>query len=225
MGQAVSQVLPFAVGVGISPIPIIAAILVLFSARARVNGPVFLAGWVLGLTVVVTVVYSLADASDVADDSTASDSVSWLKIVLGLVLLGAAYRNWSRRPGPGEQPEMPKWMAEIDHFTPVKTFGLALALSAANPKNLILAASAAAGVAQLGVDGSDAVVALAVFVLVGSASVALAVGYYLVGGAKARATLTELQGWLSVHNDAVMAVLFLVFGVVVFSEGLGLLSA
>ena len=42
MGQAIGEVLPFAVGVAISPVPIIAVILVLFSARARVNGPAFL---------------------------------------------------------------------------------------------------------------------------------------------------------------------------------------
>ena len=46
MGQGISEVLPFAIGIAISPIPIIAIILILFSDRARVNGPTFLAGWV-----------------------------------------------------------------------------------------------------------------------------------------------------------------------------------
>jgi hypothetical protein len=45
MGRAVKQVLPFAIGVAISPIPIIAVILMLFSNRANVNGPVFLLRW------------------------------------------------------------------------------------------------------------------------------------------------------------------------------------
>ena len=48
MGQGISEVLTFAVGVAISPVPIIAVILMLFSQRARVNGPVFLLGWVSG---------------------------------------------------------------------------------------------------------------------------------------------------------------------------------
>ena len=50
MSQAIAEVLPFAIGVAIVPIPIIAVILMLFSARARVNGPLFLLGWVAGLT-------------------------------------------------------------------------------------------------------------------------------------------------------------------------------
>ncbi len=39
MGQGVGSILTFAVGVAISPVPIIAVILMLFSQRARVNGP------------------------------------------------------------------------------------------------------------------------------------------------------------------------------------------
>jgi hypothetical protein len=38
MGQGISEVLTFAIGVAISPVPIIAVILMLFSQRARVNG-------------------------------------------------------------------------------------------------------------------------------------------------------------------------------------------
>lgn len=55
---------------------------------------------------------------------------------------------------------------------------------------------------------ADAVVSLIVFVAVGS----LPVVYYLLGGAKAKTELDELKGWLGRHNDAVMAVLFVVLG-------------
>ncbi len=65
MSQAISAVLPFAVGVAIVPIPIIAVILMLFSQRARVNGPLFLLGWMAGLTVAFAIVYALPDAGDV----------------------------------------------------------------------------------------------------------------------------------------------------------------
>src|SRR3954470_5835948 len=60
MGQGISEVLPFAIGIAIIPIPIIAIILILFSERARVNGPAFLAGWVIGLSAVSAVVYLVA---------------------------------------------------------------------------------------------------------------------------------------------------------------------
>lgn len=83
MGKGISEVLTFAVGVAISPVPIIAVILILFSSRAKVNGPSFLLGWVLALGIVSTVVYLIANQSSPTTSSTASDSISWGKIVLG----------------------------------------------------------------------------------------------------------------------------------------------
>ena len=87
MGQGIGEVLTFAVGVAISPVPIIAVILMLFSQRARVNCPLFLLGWVLALAVVSGVAYALADQGDVATSSGASDTVAWGKIVFGVLFL------------------------------------------------------------------------------------------------------------------------------------------
>ena len=224
MGQGVSEVLPFAVGVAIVPIPIIAVILMLFSRRARVNGPLFLLGWAAGLTVAFGAVYALSDAGDVATDSTASDSVSWGTLVLGVLLLLMAVRSWQKRPAPGVTPPLPKWMAGMDAIAPGKALGLGVGLSAANPKNLILVIGAATGLAQLGLSTGDAIVGLIVFVVIGSLSVAGPVAYYFAGGETAARTLDELKGWLATNNATVMAVLFLVFGAVLVSNGLAPLT-
>jgi len=224
VGQGISEVLTFAVGVAISPVPIMAVILMLFSARARVNGPMFLAGWTLALAVVSGVVYFVSDASDASTSSTASDTISWGKVVFGVLFLLLAARNWRSRPEPGSEPEMPKWMAGIDSLAPGKAFGLGVLLGGVNPKNLLLAAGAGAGVAQLGLSTTDAVVSLIVFVVVGSLTIAGPVAYYIVGGDNAKAQLDLMKDWLAVHNAAVMTVLFLVFGVDLIAKGLGLLT-
>jgi hypothetical protein len=44
--------------------------------------------------------------------------------------------------------------------------------------------------------------------------------YYLLGGEAAKTRLDALRGWLAAHNDAVMAVLFLVFGVNLIAKGI-----
>jgi len=224
VGQAISEVLPFAVGVAIVPVPVIAVILMLFSSRARVNGPMFLAGWVAGLAVAFGALYALADAGDASTDTTASDSVSWLTIALGALLLVLALRTWRKRPAAGAEPELPTWMAGIDTLAPGKALGLGSLLAAANPKNLVLVAAAAAGLAQLGVSTGDAVVALVVFVCVASLSVGGPVAYYFVGGDRAKAALEELKTWLGVNNAAVMTVLFLVFGALLIANGLAPLT-
>ncbi len=67
---------------------------------------------------------------------------------------------------------MPAWLKTVESISPVKAFGLAVVLAAVNPKNLILTLGAAAGLAQLGLSTSDAIVAIAVFVAVASLSIA-----------------------------------------------------
>jgi threonine/homoserine/homoserine lactone efflux protein len=224
MGQGISEVLPFAIGVALSPTPIIAVILMLFSDRARVNGPMFLLGWVVGLAAATSIVYFVADAANAGTDSGTSDSISWGKIALGALLLGLARRNWAKRPRDGAAPELPKWMGTVESMTPVRAFGLAVLLSVVNPKNLVLVLGAAAGLGQLDLSTGDAIVSIAVFVVVASVTILFPVGYQLIGGAKARTTLDDMKAWMTEHNNAVMAVLFLVFGVVLISKGIGLLS-
>jgi hypothetical protein len=92
-------------------------------------------------------------------------------------------------------------------------------------QNLAMAVGAAAGLAQLSVSTTDALVALVVFVVVASLTIAGPVVYYLVGGEDARRRLDELKDWLGQNNTAVMAVLLLVFGVILISKGLGSLTA
>ena len=117
MTQGIAEVLSYAVGVAISPVPIIAVILMLFSGRAKVNGPTFLLGWALGLTLVSAVAYLAGDA---ASGSTESDGISWSEILFGVLLLLLAARTWRHRPAPGVEPARPKWMAGIDSFSPAR---------------------------------------------------------------------------------------------------------
>jgi hypothetical protein len=60
MGTAIGNILPLALGVAISPVPIIAVILMLLSPRARTSGPAFLAGWVVRLAIAGVVVLALS---------------------------------------------------------------------------------------------------------------------------------------------------------------------
>jgi Sap, sulfolipid-1-addressing protein len=220
MGKGISEILTYAVGVAISPVPIIAVTLMLFSQRARVNGLMFLLGWVVALAVISGVAYAAADQANAATNSTAADTIAWGKILFGVLLLLLAARNWRTRPAPGTEPEMPKWMAGIDTLKPGKALGLGLLLAGVNPKNLMLAAAAGAGLAALGLSTADSIGSLIVFVIISSLTIGGPVVYYLVGGDSAKGQLDEMKNWLALHNNAVMAVLFLVFGAKLIADGL-----
>ncbi len=220
MGQGISEVLLYGVGVAVSLLSIIAVTLMLFSKRARVNGPVFLLGWVLALAVVSGLAYLLAEQGNASTSTSASESIAWGKIVFGVLLLLIAVRNWRNRPAPGTESEMPKWMGGIDALTPGKALGLALLLAGVNPKNFMLSVAAGVGLTQLGLSTSDALVSLLVFIVVGSLTIAGPVVYYLLGGDDAETRLREMKDWLALHNDAVTAVVFVVFGVDLIAKGL-----
>jgi hypothetical protein len=93
----------------------------------------------------------LASGSDDAD--SASSTVHWIKVLIGVLFLVTALPQWRKRPRAGFGPEMPKWMAAIDRFTAVRSLGLGALLSGVNPKNLALTFSASATIAQAGLSG------------------------------------------------------------------------
>jgi hypothetical protein len=218
MGSAIAGTLPFAVGVAISPIPIIGVILILFSRRARTNGPAFVAGWLLALLAIGGVTLFVADGGNVDMDKSASDASDTLKTVLGIVLLLLAHRQWRKRPQAGEQVEAPAWMASIESFSPAKSFGIGAVLGF-NPKNLVLVTAGAVTIAQEGLASADEWVVLVVFVLMASVSVVGSVAYYLVAGKAAERQLDTVREWMLQNNAAVMTVLLLVFGVILLSQG------
>jgi hypothetical protein len=224
MGEAIGTILPLAIGVAISPLTIIAVILMLFSARARQNGPAFLAGWVLALTVVGAIVLVLAEAGRVGSDGSSSNLAAVLKALLGVLFLLLAARQWRSRPAEGEQAPMPTWMAAIDSFTTGRSFGLAALLAGVNPKNLALTVGAGVAIAQSEATGASAVVVLIVYVVVASLSVGIPVVYYLAAGEGAKRTLDGWKAWLLAHNSAIMTVLFMVLGFVLIGQGIAALS-
>ncbi|MBV8941375.1 MAG: GAP family protein, partial [Solirubrobacterales bacterium] len=67
MGQAIGQVVSFGVGVAVSPVPVIAVVLMLSARTVRSNGCWFLGGWVAGLAVVGTIVLLVSSGAGASD--------------------------------------------------------------------------------------------------------------------------------------------------------------
>jgi threonine/homoserine/homoserine lactone efflux protein len=219
LSDAIGGLLPSAVGVALSPIPIIAVILMLDTPRARSNGPAFALGWVVGLSAVSVIVLLVAHgASD--PDSGSSTSVNWVTLGLGVLFLALAGRQWRTRPKKGEEAVMPKWMASVDGFTAPKSLVLGLALSAANPKNLALTLAAAASIAQAGLSAGQDTIAVAVFVVIGSVTVVGPVLFFLLARKSAAEPLAAVKAFMSEHNAVIMMVILVVLGAKLIGDGL-----
>jgi hypothetical protein len=224
MGDVIGELLPLALGVAVSPVPIIAVILMLLAPRAMASAWSFLAGWVVGIAVALTIVAVVVDPVDDSGDSGPSALSGWLRIALGVLLVLLAVRQWRGRPRHGEPTTLPRWMAAVDDVTPARAAGLGALLSGLNPKNLALCAAGGVAIGSSGLNGSEAVTAGAVFVVVGAVSVAVPVVGYALAEKQMRDALDDLRGWLTDHNAAVMTVLLLTIGMVSIGKGIGALS-
>jgi threonine/homoserine/homoserine lactone efflux protein len=224
MGQAIGEILPLAIGVAISPVPIIAIVLMLGTPRARSNGLAFALGWVAGLTIVGGALLALASGNSQENDGGPETWVSIVKLVLGVLFLLLAARTWRSRPKAGQEAAMPKWMQAIDTFTTGRSLVFGVLLSGVNPKNLALTIAAATTIAQTGISGGESAGAMIVFILIGSLSILTPVFIYFALGTRAAVILDELKDWMAGHNAAIMAVLLLVLGAKLIGDAVGGLS-
>lgn len=220
MNGVIGDILPLALGVAISPLPIIAAILMLLSPRARGTSVGYLLGWTLGVVVVVTIAVLVSGITS-GESADPSPIVGVVKIILGVLLVVLAVGQWRKRPREGVAPAMPKWMTAINSLTPPKAAGLGFVLATVNPKNFMLALAAGISIGSAGLSVGQQVGAGAIFVVVSILSVAGPVIGFLIAGERLRAILDDVRSWLTTNNSVIMGVLLLVLGVVTIGHGIG----
>lgn len=220
VGSVIGDTLPLAVGIAISPIPIIATILILLSPKAKVTGAGFLLGWLAGILVAVVLFTVLSSALPQPDPAGSSPVSGVIKIILGALLLFLAAREWRTRPAEGEQAVLPKWMSAIDSKTATRGLALGFLVSAVNPKNLVLAASAGVIIGGENLSLGDATVVIVVFVLIAGCTVLIPVIGYLLASARIAVPLDRLREWLVDNNATIMALVLLVIGVSVIGKGI-----
>ncbi len=224
MGVAIGQMLPFAVGVAVSPMPIVAMILMLVTPRARTSGPAFLLGWIGGILILGAIVLLIVNPG-AGGASVRPTWTLWLKLVLGVLLLLVAVREWRSRPHQGEAAATPKWMGALDSFTPVKAIGAGVFLSALNPKNLLLVIGGATAVAQAAISAGQTAVVWVLFTVVATIGVGAPLVIYFAMGKRAAALLEELKSWMAHNNAVIMAILCLIIGVKLIGDAISGLSA
>jgi Sap, sulfolipid-1-addressing protein len=218
-GTGGRALLPLAVVVAISPVPIVAVILMLLTPKAGGTSVGFLAGWVAGIAGVTTMVLLAGDPGPGSGRS--SVAASWVELALGGLLLALAARQWWSRPRRGAEPGAPQWLAAIDRFTAVQAGGLGLVLSAVNPKILLVCVAAGLVIAGGGLSGAEDAWSVVAFTGLAASTVAVPVAAYAVGRRHMAGALESLRRWLTAHSAVVTATLLLVIGVILIGQGLG----
>jgi threonine/homoserine/homoserine lactone efflux protein len=214
MSSSLAEAVPLALAIAASPLTIVPAILLLFTARPRATATAFLLGWLLGILASTTAAALVAGWIDGWD--TAPRWVSWLRVVAGILLIALGVRQWLGRRAPKPTPA---WMTAITEASPSSALRLALLLAVANPKVLLLSVAAGLGIGGAELSVPAAVGALVGFAVIASLSVAGPLLAFVVVGDRMLVPLGRARDWLLSHNAAVMAVVLVVIGLVVLVEG------
>lgn len=224
MIEVVGELLPLGLAVAISPFPVIATVLVLLSERARLKGLLFLIGWMLGAALVATVAALVVNALVPPEPSGANPAAGVVRILLGLALFFLASRKWAGRSSESSA-QTPGWMTSMTTMSPTRTLTTGVLLTAVNPKNVVIATAAGVAVGAAELTTLEAVWSVAIFTVVASSTVAVAVIGYAFAADAMTPVLEGLRVWLTENNSTIMTVLLVVFGFVLLGDGIASFAA
>ena len=185
------------------------------------NASSYLAGFVVGVTAVLSGATALAGALDLSGSSDRSQGASVVLLVLGVALVGVAVRKFHNRPRPEEVPDTPKWMDGIEEFVPGKSLVVGIAVGILNPKNIAVGVAAAVTIALANLSVGQQIGVIAVYVVIASMGVAAPIITVLVLGNRSQGVLDGWKAWLDRNSAATMAVIYLLFGVILIGKGIG----
>lgn len=223
MWPVVGAVLPQAMAIALSPVPMICIVLVLLSDRPVRAGLCFAAGWVGALAIAVGLVAWLTDTVAEGHEDSARDGVDVLQLAIGVLFGVLAVRYWRKRPSPGSSPPRP---AVVDRMATLSAPGLVLAGAAAalaNVKNLPLVLSAGSLLGGAPLSSLEVVASAAIFV--GAASVTVLgplLAVVLVGPDRSARSLRSVEAWLLANLNTITVVLLTVLSTVLIGKGLDL---
>ncbi|MEZ0051999.1 threonine/homoserine/homoserine lactone efflux protein [Mycobacterium sp. MAA66] len=213
--SVLTELIPLALVIALSPLSIIPAVLILQTPQARVTGLTFLAGWLLAIAVVTGVFVELGAL--VPHAAQPSTTASWVRIVIGTLLIIFGVYRWTTRKHATEEPG---WMRRLRTVTPASGFVTAAVLAVVNPKVLFMCIAAGLTIDTDQLSAAATWTAVLCFAVVAGSSVAIPVLIYAAAGERLDPTMARLGDWLHRQHAVLVAGILIVIGVLVLLKGL-----
>lgn len=214
-----SSVIALGLVVGLSPLPVIPALLLLTNNSGLNNARVYLVAWLLGLASLIGVAALIGGLGSPYPD--AQQSARWLEIIVGGLLVAAGVVKAMRSRRGADQPkETPAWQTSLAEYGGAQSARLGFLFAIGNPKNLAAAFAAGAEVALLSPSVGSSLVAITAFVTIGSLGVATPIVAAWVLGTRADDALAWLRTFLERHGAAVSVAVLVVIGTALVVRGI-----
>ena len=221
MGAVVARVALYGLIAAASPLAFAATVVVLRSRRARLNGVIFAAAFVLAGLVVVLAVLAVGSAAAPGPGGSKTVAAA-LELALGVLLVAAGLRIRrggapAKAEGPGRTQAVLDRLAGISPKTAVPAGAL---LGIGGPKRLTIGIVAATTISAGALSTRDSVFSAVLYVLIASVLVWAPVTFYVLAGQRTRAWLTEAEDWLLENQRLFGVVSLLVFGALLVADAL-----
>ncbi|MGV0652810.1 GAP family protein [Mycolicibacterium thermoresistibile] len=210
-----TELIPLALVIALSPLSIIPGVLVLHTPRPRPTGLAFLLGWLIGLAVLAAAFVALSGLLGGGLEHPPGWA-SWLRVVIGALLIVFGGYRWATRH---RSTEMPRWMRSLTTASPPRAAITAAVLTVANPKVLFICAAAGLAIGTAGV-GAGAWPAVLYYVLVAGSTVALPILAYALAPDRLGQPLERLREWMERQHGALVAAILVVIGLMVLFKGI-----
>jgi hypothetical protein len=248
MAAIIGHLLPLALGVALSSVPIVVMVLILLSPRSRWSALAYLIGAIVGLAGLTALFTAIASLLPPVPPAEPNPLIATIELVIGAALLALAAVRFARArrrararrlaaagraagpaagaagpadaaEGPSDAAAPPAWMTRLTSLGPLPSLGVGFVLML-RPKNLLLTLAAGVAITAGGAPFGDQVVAVAVFVVLGISTLAVPIIVALVDPARTLGPLRELRDWIARNSSTVTTVVLLVLGTVIIGSGL-----
>jgi len=202
----------------LEPIPLTAFILVLASKGGVRKGAAFIFGWLLSLAVVVALTILVTGNKPPKPNTAPSLAALAVKILIGVVLVIIALRQWRRMGKPKKPKKTPKWQTGIDNMSP--WFAIALG-PLTQPWGLVAAGVAVITEAKL--SSWQSYIALFLFCVIATVTYLVMEIYAGFWPEQTQAFLTRTRAWIDTHTDQVIIVVSLALGFYLIAKSIYLI--
>lgn len=198
-----------AIGLALSPLPLIAIFMLLMTPHAKQNGIAFLVGWFFGIILICLSVILIPDSINTTW-KTANTSGN-MQVVFGILMFVGAIlvkQKGSKRKDP---IKVPKIFKSIDKFGVKRSLSLGFLLSSLNIKNLALAVAGAIQIKTV-INGSyfESFTTIVLFSIISSLTIITPVCIYIFSQEKMDRLFMNWRNWL-IRNQSLILVFVLVF--------------
>jgi hypothetical protein len=217
--EALVHVLPLAIALAFSTVPILAALFILLSPNRSRSSLPFLIGWIGGMFGVVAVCTMAAQVVPASRLPRRQDeTVGVLEMILGvaMIVLGL-FSLWRARRR--QEHAVPGWLKSVETVGPWSSFGLAILLNV-RPKSLLLAFAAGLALRADAHSVPETVVILAVYTAIGASTVAVPIIATMASPKRMEPRLIETREWLTRNGEVITSIILLAVGAIVIFVGI-----